>query len=362
MRAAGQLFLLTVITLLTLRASGQEARITGADTLKLKNFRPESIFNIPQTKVLKAKYPVTDFHSHDGKEVDVRTWLKTMDDAGIQRSMVLTYSTGSGFDSIAEKYAPYKDRFTVWCGFDYTGFDQPGWKEHAVAELVRCYKKGARGVGEMGDKGLGEFYSLPAPGWGIHVDNPRLQPLYEKCAELHMPVSIHVAEDAWMYLAPDPTNDGLMNAATWNVDLSKKGILHHDELITTLENAVRNNPHTIFIACHYANSCSDLSVLGRLFDKYPNLYADIAGRYAELATVPRYAQAFIQRYADRLVYGTDMGQAPQMYHITFRILETADEHFYDWEYFTYHWPLNGFALSNEALKKIYHDNALRIMR
>ena len=200
---------------------------------------------------------------------------------------------------------------------------------HAIAELERCHKVGAIGVGELGDKGLGEFYSKPTTGWGLHIDDPRMKPLLEKCAELHMPVSIHVAEDAWMYLNDDSTNDGLMNAATWKVDMTKKGILNHDELIATLEHAVRDNPKTTFIACHFANTCSDLSVLARLFDTYPNLYADIAARYAEIAPIPRYAHDFMEKYADRLLYGTDMGTSEKMYRITFRILETADEHFYE---------------------------------
>ena len=205
--------------------------------------------------------------------------------------------TGAKFDSVVEKYRRYKDRFEIWCGFDYTGYDKPGWQKHAVEELERCYKEGARGVGELGDKGLGEFYSKPTAGWGLHIDDPQMKPLLEKCAELHMPVSIHVAEDAWMYENADSTNDGLMNAATWKVDMSKKGILDHDQLVTTLENAVKDNPKTIFIACHLANCCSDLSKLARLFDTYPNLYADIAARYGEIAPIPRYVHDFMEKYS-----------------------------------------------------------------
>jgi hypothetical protein len=164
-----------------------------------------------------------------------------------------------------------------------------------------------------------------------------------------------------MYLAADSTNDGLMNAATWKVDLSKKGILNHDQLIATLEHAVKENPKTIFIACHLANCCSDLSVLARLFDSYPNLWADIAARYGEIAPVPRYTKTFMEKYADRLVYGTDMGTSSEMYRSTFRILETEDEHFYEQARFNYHWPLYGLALSDEMLKKLYYGNAGKIL-
>ncbi len=334
----------------------------GVSDLKLKDFRPVSIYKIPQTQIEKAKYPVIDFHSHDYPKTDAQVdeWMKTMDQVGIARSTILTYSTGARFDSVVEKYQRYGDRFEIWCGFDYTGYDKPGWQQHAVKELERCYKKGARGVGELGDKGLGEFYSKPTAGWGLHIDDPQMKPLLEKCAELHMPVSIHVAEDAWMYANADSTNDGLMNAATWKVDMTKRGILDHDQLVTTLENAVKNNPKTIFIACHLANCCSDLSKLGRLFDGYPNLYADIAARYGEIAPIPRYVHDFIEKYSSRIVYGTDMGTSGKMYKTTFHILETADEHFYERDLFNYHWPLYGLSLTDETLKKIYSDNGKRI--
>ena len=330
--------------------------------LKLKDFRPVSIYKTPQTKIERAKYPVIDFHSHDypktGEQID--EWVKIMDQIGIARSIILSYSTGARFDSVVEKYQRYKDRFEIWCGFDYTGYEKPGWQQHAVDELERCYRKGAKGVGELGDKGLGEFYSKPTAGWGLHIDDPGMKPLLEKCAELHMPVSIHVAEDAWMYERADSSNDGLMNAATWKVDMSKKGILDHDQLVTTLENAVKNNPKTIFIACHLANCCSDLSKLGRLFDTYPNLYADIAARYGEIAPVPRYVHDFMEKYSSRIVYGTDMGISTKMYLTTFHILETADEHFYERDFFNYHWPLYGLSLTDETLKKIYSDNGKKI--
>lgn len=309
----------------------------NVDMLKLKDYRPVSIYNVPQTKIEKAKYGAIDFHSHNYPKTDeeVDEWVKTMNGAGIVKTIILSYSTGAAFDSVVDKYARYGDKFEVWCGFDYTGFSEPDWEQRAVKELERCYKRGARGVGELGDKGLGELYSLPTPGYGVHIDDSRMKPLIKRCGELRMPISIHIAEDQWMYETVDSTNDGLMNAATWHVDMSKAGILNHDQLVATLEHAVRDNPATTFIACHLANTCSNLSQLGRLFDKYKNLYADIAARYGELAPIPRYVHQFLEKYSDRIVYGTDMGTEKSMYHTTFRILESADEHFYEHDRFSY---------------------------
>ncbi len=343
----------------------QEAPAPGKDinTLLLKDYRPRSIYKIPVTNVPKARYGAIDLHSHPyaRSEAELAQWVKTMDEVGVDKSVILSYATGPRFDSIVARYAKFGDRFQVWCGFDYTGKDQPNWSARAVRELERCYKAGARGVGELGDKGLGEFYSTPTPGYGLHIDDPRMKPLLQKCAELKMPVSIHVAEPLWMYEPMDSTNDGLMNAYKWKIDKTKPGLLGHAELIKTLENAVRDNPRTTFVACHYANCEYDLSILGALFDKYPNLYADISARFGEVAPIPRYMNGFFTKYQDRLVYGTDMGMSPAMYRTTFRILESQDEHFYETERFGYHWPCNGFGLDEKVLDKVYRRNALKFL-
>ncbi len=335
----------------------------NADHLLLKNYRPVSLYNVPVTKIQKAAFPVIDVHSHDYPATDeeIAQWIKNMDACGIEKCIVLTMATGPGFDSIMQKYSRFGDRFELWCGFDYTGYDKPGFGPAAVKELERCYKIGDRGVGEEGDKGLGLYYSKPVKALGMHLDDPRMKLLLEKCAELHMPVNIHEADPIWMYEKMDSTNDGLMNAQEWRIDTSKPGLIGFDGLIRTLENAVKNNPKTTFIACHFANLNHDLERLARLFDAYPNLYADISARFAESAPIPRYMKAFYEKYQDRLLYGTDLGYSNDMYRITFRILESADEHFYETGQFGYHWALNGFGLSSAVLKKIYHDNAVRLM-
>ena len=329
----------------------------------LKDYDPVSLYEIPKTFPVKAKFPVIDVHSHPyaKSESEIEEWINTMDKAGIEKTILLTYQTGAAFDSIYEVYSKYGDRFEVWCGIDYTGYDQPGWTDKAIKELLRCYNKGARGVGELGDKGEGLSYSQPTAAKGMHIDDDRMAPLLKKCGELGMPVNIHVAEPFWMYQPIDKHNDGLMNAKKWQIDTIKNNIPGHAALLKTLENAVSSNPQTIFIACHFANTSYNLQILGNLLKKFPNLYADISARYAETATIPRYVRKFYEEHQDRLLYGTDMGMSPSMYTTTFRILETEDEHFYQKDLFSYHWALNGFGLSNNVLKKIYYENAKRIL-
>ena len=82
-------------------------------------------------------------------------------------------------------------------------------------------------------------------------------------------------------------------------------------------------------------------------------------RYAETAVIPRFTAQIYTKYQDRLVYGTDMGADAEMYRLTFRILETEDEHFYA-PIFEYHWSYSGFGLADPVLEKLYRTNALGV--
>ncbi|TAL77414.1 MAG: amidohydrolase [Bacteroidetes bacterium] len=351
-------FILFCIPFITSPLSAQ-GKTGPADTILLKDYRPVSLYKIPVSHIDKAAFPAIDVHTHDSyakNEEEVAKWAKMMDDCGIAKSVVFTMTTGARYDSIVGRYSKYSDRFEIWCGFDFTGFDKPGFGPAAVRELERCHKMGASGVGEMSDKGLGIRAGAP----GMHVDDPRMKPLYDKCAELNMPVNIHVADPIWFYDKMDAHNDGLMEAQRYYIDSTQAGLIGYNALIKTLENAVKNNPKTTFIACHFANLEYDLTRLGVLLDKYPNLYADISARFEMTANIPRFAKAFYEKYQDRLLYGTDMGARVSMYRSTFRVLESLDEHFY--EYRSYKWAQSGIGLPKEILKKVYHDNAAKIIK
>lgn len=333
------------------------------EDILLKDYNPVSIYKINKTVIEKAKFPVIDMHSHAYVKTDaeIKEWVKTMDKFGIEKTIILTKQTGKTFDSIYNMFSKYEGRFDVWCGFDFTGYNEEGWSKKAIKELERCHKVGAKGIGELGDKGEGLIYSKPTPAYGMHINDARMQPLLKRCGELGMPINIHIAEPYWMYEPINNHNDGLMNASDWKIDTSKKDLLLHQDLINTLEHAVKENTNTTFIACHFANCSYDLSIVSRLLKTYPNLYADIAARYAETAPIPRYMADFYEKHQDKLLYGTDMGVEPSVYEVTFRILETEDEHFYEKERFNYHWPLYGFGLKDSILKKVYHENAKKII-
>jgi uncharacterized protein len=341
--------------------AASKPRLQNPETLLLKDYRPKSIYKIPVTEVAKAKFPVIDMHSHPyAKTPDqIAEWVRNMDEVGIEKTIILTMTTGAEFDRIYRDYAKHGQRFEMWCGLDFTGYNQPGFASSVIKELKRCVQTGARGVGEIHDKGEG-LHSGKSKAPGMHPDDPRMDPVFETCAELKLPFSLHVADPIWMYQKMDRTNDGLMNAYSWRLD-NKPNIVGLSGMVDILERTAKRHSHATFIACHLANLDYDLTRLGALLDTNPNLWADISARYAETGATPRAATQFYVKYADRLLYGTDMGFDKPMYQVTFRILETNDEHFYEIDQFDYHWYLNGFGLPDLILKQVYHDNAAKLM-
>ena len=117
---------------------------TAPDQVLLRNYHPQSIYKIPDTRVEKARYPIIDVHSHNyaRTESEVERWVATMDQVGVEKTTILSGSTGSKFDEVLTRYEKQPKRFDVWCGFDYTGFDQPGYGPAAVRELERCRRLG----------------------------------------------------------------------------------------------------------------------------------------------------------------------------------------------------------------------------
>jgi predicted TIM-barrel fold metal-dependent hydrolase len=179
-----------------------------------------------------------------------------------------------------------------------------------------------------------------------------------------------------MYDPMDSTNDGLTRAYTWRVQ-NQDQIVGHDGMIEIFDRTLERHPNTIFVAAHIANTSNDFNLFAELLDKHSNLYGDMSARFAEFSAIPRTTATFFEKYQDRIVYGTDYGfetfpddptkpygnntTTEEMFKMTFRVLETADEHFYITDLVGYKWPMYGLDLSDETLQKIYRENALNIM-
>ena len=111
----------------------------------------------------------------------------------------------------------------------------------------------------------------------------------------------------------------------------------------------------------------DLAALEARLRRYPNFVVDLSAREAEMGRQPYTSRAFLIRWQDRVLFGTDRypGRPDQPRHrLYYRLLETADEYFkyYDHPFPpTGEWRVYGLHLPDGVLKKIYQSNADRVL-
>lgn len=334
------------------------------DSLSLKDYKPGSSLVVPKTRIAKSRFPAIDVHSHTGMSgiktaADVDAWVKTMDEVGIEMSVVFTEAIGANFDRQAQLFLNrYPKRFQVWCGIDTKDIDAPDYPQRAARELERCFRNGARGVGELTDKGWGlqsnETGALPR-NKRLHLDDPRLDPFWTKLAELKLPANIHVADHPSNWKPLGPNQERTPDFQGFN--LYGKDVLSYEALLATRDRLLARHPRTTFIFCHLSNIGNDTVMLAKTLDRFANFYVDIAARDYEIGRQPRTARAFLDRYRGRVLFGTDMGREKSMYEGWWRLLETADEYIPGriW------WPYYGLQLSDVTLKSLYRETALKVL-
>jgi predicted TIM-barrel fold metal-dependent hydrolase len=183
-----------------------------------------------------------------------------------------------------------------------------------------------------------------------------------------MPVLMHTGDPAAFFRPVDRHNERWMQLRRhpeWS--FAGEGFPGLDELFAQRDRVMRRHPETTFIGAHVASSAEDLAAAARVLDEHPNFFVDIAGRVAELGRQPYTARRFFIEYQDRILFGTDRypGRPDQpRYAIYFRFLETADEYF---DYFDHpfppegEWKIYGIDLPEQVLKKVYHENASRLL-
>jgi predicted TIM-barrel fold metal-dependent hydrolase len=321
------------------------------DAIALKDYAPKPSLITPETVVPKAKYPAIDVHAHVNARTpeQVRDWVRTMDETGVEITVVLTGATGEAFDRLVDLYLkPYPGRFQLFCGIDTRDVDKPDYPQRAAAELERCYRLGARGTGELTDKGTGF-------GGHLHPDDPRLDPFWEKCAQLNIPANIHIADHPSSWKPLDVYQERSPDYQQFN--LFGKNVPSWEELIARRDRTLAKHPKTRFIACHLGNQGHDLASLAATLDRYPNLFVDISARDYEVGRAPRSAAKFLARYRDRVLFGTDMGREKSMYQAWWRLFESADEFMPGRVWWRYY----GLELPAPILESLYRSNARRML-
>ena len=342
----------------------------SAEGLRLADFRPRSMLRVPAHQVDRPRFPVIDAHNHLGSPF-AGDWPgrspaeleAVLDEAGIEAIVDLDGGQGDAVSREIDHWrTPGRERVIVFSGLDYAAWaDDPAFGETEARALRDAAARGARGLKVW--KHLGLVATDPR-GRVVPVDDARLDTLWATAAELDLPVVIHIADPIAFFEPLDATNERweeLHDHPDWHF----AGSTPFDELLAAFGRLVARHPGTTFVGAHVGCAAEDLGLVGRLLDANPNLNVDIAARLGELGRQPYSTRAFMLRYADRILFGVDMAPDPAIYRVHYRFLETFDESFdYDAEPppSQGRWQIHGVRLPDDVLRKIYAENAARILR
>jgi predicted TIM-barrel fold metal-dependent hydrolase len=359
--------------------------------LDLSEFQPRSMLHVAATEVPRARFPVIDVHTHLGFSARERTGvavgeemtflartdslLPVMDRTNVRMMVNLTGGFGQGLSGTIARFdrqAP--GRFLTFTEPRWDRLQQPGFGAFQAEELGRARQAGARGLKVLKSLGL-VLREHGAIGPLVKVDDRRLDPMWEACASLKMPVAIHVADPEAFFLPTDRFNERfeeLNNHPDWSFHGGEFPAFK--DLVDAFDRLVSRHSRTMFIAVHLGLNAENLGAVSERLERYPNLYVDTAARIGELGRQPRAARAFFETHQDRILFGTDAvpngNDTPQqvfgdrLYQIYFRFLETEDE------YFDYapapvppqgRWQIYGLGLPDAILRKVYAENAARLL-
>lgn len=327
------------------------------------DYRPKSTLVVPGHPVQKAKFPAIDFHGHPGARITSADGLKTMFSEldALNVGLMLSAENMSG-TRLAQtlaviKASPYANRVSVFAGVNL-GNVRPGWAQRAVAQLEADVKAGAAGIGEIG-KGFG-LNTRKADGTRLKLDDPDLDPFWEACGRLNLPVFIHTADPPQFFEPFDLHNERWLEMSLFGGrQYPPDRFVSFETLAGERDRLFARHPKTRFVAAHLGWHGNDLARLGKMFDAMPNVHAEMGAVLYELGRQPRVAHDFLVKYADRVLFGKDAYE-PTEYPYYWRVLESKDDYFDYYRDYHAFWKLYGLDLPDDVLKKIYYGNALRI--
>ena len=333
---------------------------TARVDLRLSDFQPRSMLVTPVHDVPRPRFPAIDYHNHlDALEpADV---LRVMDECGIERVVNITMRTGeAALATIAKFHKVAADRFATYGWMDWSDLREPGFFRRTVDRLEKLVERGACGLKLWKDLGTSV---RDDDGKLLRIDDERLAPLFDKAGELGVPIMFHIADPDAFFQPIDNHNERYEELAAhpeWSFYGSHFG---KAELLAQRDRVFARHPKTVFVGAHVAEHPEDLAYVSQLLDANPNLYLDIGARCAELGRQPYTARQFFLRYADRILFGTDLIPEVEMYRLHFRFLETTDEYF---EYPSHasrqgRWNIYGLFLPDEVLRRVYRENARKLL-
>ena len=378
------------------RASGEVATPDapkGKMPLDLSDYQPKSMLHVAENKVPRSRYPVIDVHTHfawlsrnEGANTDEvrmqflaepKALLEVMDRKNIQTMVNLTGGYGAGMEETIQKYqAAHPKRFLIFTEPQWHRLNDPNYSQFQADEIERACKTGAGGLKITKTLGLYLREGITT-GPLVKIDDRRLDPMWEVCGALKIPVSIHISDPEAFFLAIDRFNERfeeLNNHPDWS--FHGKDFPSNRDLLEARNRVYARHPKTHFNTLHVGNDAEDLPYVAECMDRFPNMSVELGARIGELGRQPRAARKFFEKYQDRIMFGTDAVPSPQglatpqqifgdeLYEIYYRFLETEDE------YFDYapapvppqgRWRIYGLGLPDKILRKVYHDNAARML-
>jgi predicted TIM-barrel fold metal-dependent hydrolase len=341
--------------------------VTGAVTVRaqamsIEEYEPKSTLVVPEHHPARAKFPFIDVHNHQDRNLsapEAAQLIADMDRINMRVMVNLSGSRGAEFEKgYRNLVGRYPGRFVVFANLDYAGLGDAGWGDRAVTQLGEDVRHGARGLKIYKDLGLSV---VDSSGRRVAVDDSRLDPVWDKCAELGIPVLIHSGEPRSFFEPQDRFNERWLELKQFPQRARPpEKFPPFEQVLREQHHMFAKHPKTRYIDAHLGWLGGDLARLGKLFDELPNVYTEIGAVLAELGRQPRAARNWFIRYQDRVLFGKDTWAADE-YLVYFRVLETDDEYFDYYRKRHAFWKMYGLALPDEVLKKLYYKNALRVI-
>lgn len=271
------------------------------------------------------------------------------------------------------------DRFSFFVNLDWRGIDHPGWAPREAQRLEQAVKLGARGVKIFKNLGVGV---RTEDGKLLPVDDPRLDPIMKKAAQLGAIVAIHTSDPKVFFDPPTPGNERyleLLFAPSWS--FYGKDYPSRQSLLEARDRLIERHPKTTFLGIHLANNPEDIDYVDRILDKYPNLYVDTSARIGEIGRHPaEKARKFFIKHQDRILFGSDLVVSPtdlQLGSLSVwpdddtdadRFFEAHRQYFETGKKGIDHptpiqgdWKVDAINLPKEVLRKFYVENAERLI-
>jgi len=337
----------------------------------------------------RAQHRIIDLHQHINSTTQhITRAVRIMDRVGVGIGVNLSggvVTRGTNAMSEFERNKRRADalapgRFVQYMNLNYAGWDEPDFSERAAKQIEEGHRLGAAGLKEYKRLGLN---LKDGAGKLIGIDDPKLDPVWKRCGELNMPVSIHVADPRAFWLPYDEKNERWKelkdHRSWWFGDTNKYP--PRMELLEALNRVIARHPKTTFVCVHFANNAEDLEWVDESLGKYPNMMADLAARIPEIGRHdPEKVRRLFMKHQDRIFFATDFqvydrlilgssgneppptdDDAAEFFAKEWRWLETNDRNFPHMTPIQGDWTISGIGLPALVLRKVYFDNARKLL-